>query len=76
MLSLFSTLMKTEGVRMPKRITLGLLITSSFAQIWDQKRVKCVLHMLYLESEDFITYFIHIFTHSTLVKYSRHCSDY
>lgn len=68
--------MKTEKVRIPNRITLGPVITSSFAQIWDQKRVKCVQYMLYLESEDFIMYFIHTFIHSTLVKFSRHCSGY
>lgn len=32
--------MKTEGIMMLNRITIAPLITSSFAQIWDQKKGK------------------------------------
>lgn len=39
--------MKTEGIKMFK-ITLGLLITSSLAQIWDQKKGKvCLVHVIW-----------------------------
>ena len=67
--------MKTERGRIPNRIIPGPVITSSFAQTWDQKKKRsCVQYMLYLELEDFIMYFIHAFIHSIIVKFSRYCS--
>ena len=69
--------MKTERRRIPKRIILRPVITSSFAQTWDKKKKRsCVQYMLYLELEDFIMYFIHTFIHSIIVKFSRYCSAY
>ena len=38
--------MKTERGRIPNRIIPGPVITSSFAQTWDKKKIMCSIHVI------------------------------